>query len=135
MNATGSSLTGEPERGEIMKTPEEELIEEYVDAFNRHDIDAVMACFHEAAVLVDTQGKTVAGHADVRRWYEEDFALIPDGRCDLRTVTGRDGRGVAETLFHGTLRDGGPVKAVGTEVMEFTDRKIKEIRDYHQLAT
>lgn len=118
-----------------MQTPEEQLIEQYVDAFNRHDIDDVMACFHDAAVLVDTQGKQVQGLEAVRRRYEEDFALIPDGRCDLRMATGRDGRGVAETLFHGTIRDGGPVKAVGTEVMEFADGKIKEIRDYHQLAT
>jgi ketosteroid isomerase-like protein len=122
-------------KGDRMQTPEEQLIEQYVDAFNRHDIDDVVACFHDAAVLVDTQGVKIEGIDAVRRRYEEDFALFPDGRCDLRTVTGRDGRGVAETLFRGTMRDGGLVRAVGTEVMEFADRKIKEIRDYHQLAT
>jgi ketosteroid isomerase-like protein len=125
----------EPERGALVKTPEEQLIEQYVDAFNRHDVDAVLACFHGAAVLVDTQGKKVEGLDEVRRRYEEDFALIPDGHCDLQMATGHDGRGVAETLFHGTIRDGAPVKAVGTEVMEFADGKITAIRDYHQLAT
>jgi ketosteroid isomerase-like protein len=116
-------------------TPEEQLIEAYVEAFNRHDIDDVVACFHNAAVLIDTQGVKIEGIDAVRRRYEEDFALFPDGHCDLRTVTGRDGRGVAETLFHGSMRGGGPVRAIGTEVMEFADGKIKEIRDYHQLAT
>ena len=118
-----------------MKTPEEQLMEEYVAAFNRHDVDGVVACFHDTAVLVDTQGQRVEGIANVRRRYEDDFALFPDAHCDLRTVTGRDGRGAAETLFHGTMRNGGPVKAIGAEVMEFADGKIKEIRDYHQLAT
>lgn len=118
-----------------MKTAEEELIERYFDAFNRHDLDDVMACFHDAAVLVDTQGKQVQGHGGVRRRYEEDFALMPDAHCDLRMVTGRDSRGVAESLFRGTMLNGGPVRAVGTEVMEFADGKIKEIRDYHRLTT
>jgi ketosteroid isomerase-like protein len=117
-----------------MKTPEEQLIEDYVEAFNRHDVDSVVACFHDAAVLIDTQGQQVKGIENVRRRYEDDFALFPDGHCDLRTVTGHDGCGVAETLFHGTMLNGGPVKAIGTEVMEFADGKIKEIRDYHQLA-
>jgi len=118
-----------------VKTPEEELIEAYVDAFNRHDLDDVLACFHDAAVLVDTQGQKVEGLEAVRHRYEEDFALIPDGHCELEMATGHDGRGVAETVFTGTIRDGGPVKAVGTEVMEFADGKIAAIRDYHQLAT
>jgi ketosteroid isomerase-like protein len=130
-----SAEAGQSEREErFVKTPEEELIEVYIEAFNRHDVEAVIACFHDAAVLVDTQGRQVEGLDAVRRRYEEDFAFIPDGRCDLRTATGHDGRGVAETLFHGTVRDGGPVKAIGTEVMEFTDGKISAIRDYHQLA-
>ena len=33
-------------------TPEERLIQHYFDAFNRHDIEGVMACFHDEAVLV-----------------------------------------------------------------------------------
>ena len=33
-----------PEEDTTM-TPEEQLIQRYFDAFNRHDIDGVMACF------------------------------------------------------------------------------------------
>ena len=117
-----------------MKTAEEQVIERYFEAFNRHDVDGVMACFDDAVVLVDTAGKQVRGHAAVRQRYEEDFALFPDAHCELRTVTGHDERGVAESIFRGTVRDGGSVRAVGTEVMEFAGGKIKEIRDYHQLA-
>jgi ketosteroid isomerase-like protein len=35
-------------------THEEELIKRYFDAFNRHDLEGVMACFHDEAVLVAT---------------------------------------------------------------------------------
>jgi hypothetical protein len=42
-------------------THEEELIQRYFDAFNRHDIEGVMACFHDEAVLVAPNGKRCAG--------------------------------------------------------------------------
>jgi taurine dehydrogenase small subunit len=114
-------------------TPEEELIERYFDAFNRHDIDGVMACFHEQPALAHSDGKRLAGREEVRRQYEAEFAMCPDGRCELRLCTGNNGRGVAESLFHGTrAQDGKVVEAIGAEVMEIVDGKIKEIRDYHQ---
>jgi ketosteroid isomerase-like protein len=40
---------------------------------------------------------------------------------------------MAESLFHGTRpREGKVVEAVGAEVLEIADGKIKEIRDYHR---
>ncbi len=114
-------------------TPEEDLIHRYFDAFNRHDIEGVMACFHDQAALVHGDGKRLAGREAVRRQYEAEFAMCPDGRCEMRLCTGNSGRGVAESLFHGTrARDGKVVEAIGAEVMEIADGKIKEIRDYHQ---
>jgi hypothetical protein len=39
---------------------------------------------------------------------------------------------MAESLFHGTRpREGKVVEAIGAEVLEIVDGKIKEIRDYH----
>jgi hypothetical protein len=40
---------------------------------------------------------------------------------------------MAESLFHGTRpREGRVVEAIGAEVMEIVEGKIKEIRDYHR---
>lgn len=116
-----------------MKTSEEQLIEQYFDAFNRHDIEDVMACFHSDIVVVGDASARIEGYDAVRLHYEREFAAVPDGRCDLRMNVGNDGRGVAESLFHGTSRDGRPIRALGAEVIEFADGKIKEIRDYHKL--
>jgi hypothetical protein len=69
---------------------------------------------------------------EVRRSYESEFAMFPDGRCDLRLCTGNSGAEMAESLFHGTRAPHGKVEAIGAEVMEIVDGKIKEIRDYHQ---
>jgi ketosteroid isomerase-like protein len=119
------------ENGEM--TPEEQLIRRYFQTFNRHNIEGVMDCFHEHPVLVGADGKRIEGRAEVRRCYEESFASFPDGRCQLRMCTGNDGRAVAESRFLGTRhRDGRIVEAVGAEVIEIVDGKIKEIRDYHK---
>ena len=46
-----------------------------------------------------------------------------------------DGRGMAESLFRGTLpREGKVVEAIGAEVLEIVDGRIKEIRDYHRIS-
>jgi ketosteroid isomerase-like protein len=115
-------------------TQEDQLIQRYFDAFNAHDIEGVMACFHEQPAIVDVEGKRYDGRDEVRRHYETGFALMPDCRCDLRTMSGNSGRGVAESFFHGTRpRYGKVIEAIGAEVMEIVDGRIKEIRDYHRL--
>jgi hypothetical protein len=92
-----------------------------------------MECFHEHPVLVTAGGKRIEGRAEVRRCYEASFASFPNGRCQLRTCTGRDGHAVAESRFFGTRqRDGGIVEAIGAEMIEIVGGKIKEIRDHHK---
>jgi len=112
-------------------TREEELIKRYFDAFNRHDLEGVVACFHDQAVLVGPNGKRLIGIAEVRRSYETEFALFPDAHCELRVCTGNSGSGVAESYFTGTRHER-RIEAIGAEVMDIVDGKIKEIRDYHQ---
>jgi len=112
-------------------TPEEQLIKRYFDAFNRHDLEGVVACFHEKAVLVGPNGRRTEGIAEVRRSYETEFAAYPDAHCELRVCTGNSGQGVAESYFTGTRHEK-LIEAIGAEVMEIVDGKIKEIRDYHQ---
>lgn len=119
----------------MSQSSEEELIQRYFDAFNRHDIDAVMACFHDEPLLIDMEGGRHDGREAVRRRYEYDFASFPDARCEMRTVTGHAGCGMAESLFVGAhARSGQSVTAIGAEVFEFADGKIKALRDYHRMA-
>ena len=116
-----------------MITPEEQLVRRYFQAFNRHEIEKVMDCFDENPLLIGADGRRIEGRAEVRRCYENSFAEFPDGRCQLRTCTGNSGRAVAESRFLGTRpRFGDVVEAIGAEVLEIVDGKIKEIRDYHE---
>jgi ketosteroid isomerase-like protein len=114
-------------------TAEEQLIQRYFDAFNRHDIEGVMACFSDSPVIIDASGTRIEGRDEVRRHYEAGFAQMPDCRCDMRTLTGNSGHGLAESFFHGTRQQNGKViEALGAEVVEIAGGKIKEIRDYHR---
>jgi len=95
--------------------------------------DQELPCFHPAPVIVDAAGTRFEGRDEVRRHYETAFALMPDCRCDLRTLAGNSGNAVAESLFFGTrAQSGKAVEAVGAEVVEIADGRIKEIRDYHR---
>src|ERR1700730_5191787 len=113
-------------------TAEDPLLRCYFDAFNRHDLEGVVACFHNEAVLVSANGKRRVGIEEVRRSYETAFALFHDAHCDLRLCTGNSGRGVAESYFTGTRSRETRIEAIGAEVMEIVDGKFRETRDSHQ---
>ena len=112
---------------------ERELIERYFAAFNRHDLAGVLACFHQDAIIVGSDGSRYDGLGAVRALYAEQFTITPDGRCDLRSVAAGDGKGDAESLFEGTrARDGSLIRAVGLERFTFLDGRIKEMHVHHR---
>ncbi len=45
-------------------------LKSYIDAVNRHDVDAMLLAFSKAATVRD-EGKTYTGHADIRAWMAE----------------------------------------------------------------
>lgn len=50
------------------------LIERYFDAFNHHDLEAVMACFDPEAVIVAAHGRRIEGANAIRAYYASTFA-------------------------------------------------------------
>jgi taurine dehydrogenase small subunit len=120
------------ERFAKMMTPEERLVRNYFDAFNRRDIEGVMACFDEDAIMIAADGRRLVGRAEVRRSYEQAFMAFPDGRCDLRAFVGSGGYATVESVFRGTSRERGTIELRGVETVEIVGGRIREIRDYHQ---
>jgi uncharacterized protein (TIGR02246 family) len=119
-----------------MSVNEEALLRKYVESFNDHDIEAVMNCFDADAVVIDHEGRRREGRDAIRGFYEWQFRVIPDGRCELRHIVAQPGSGMAETRFIGTVAGTGKtIEALGPEVVTFAGDKIKELRDYHRLMT
>jgi steroid delta-isomerase-like uncharacterized protein len=100
-----------------------------LDAFNAHDLDAIMSFFTDDCVF-DTPrgpapgGRRLVGKEDVRKGFQARFDGIPDIRYgDERHWTSGD-RGVSEWTIRGTQATGERIEVRGCDLFEFTDGKI-----------
>jgi len=100
-----------------------------LDAFNAHDVDAVLSFFTEDCVFDMPRGpapggRRLIGPDQVREGIQARFDGIPDIHYgDDRHWTCGD-RGVSEWTIRGTQRTGEPIEVRGCDLFEFTDRRI-----------
>jgi ketosteroid isomerase-like protein len=116
-----------------------ETLEQVLAAFNRHDLDAIMAFFAEDAVLEaprgsDPWGNRFVGKAAVREGLAGRFAGIPDVRYseDRHWVCGD--RGVSEWLLTGTPTAGERIAVRGCDLWEFRDGLIARKDSYWKIV-
>ena len=106
-----------------------ETLAAFADAWNRHDVDALMTfmtddCVFETANGPDAFGTRHVGMAAVRTAFESAWKNFPDAQWrDGRHFVAGD-RGISEWLFTGTAADGSRVEANGVDVFTFRDGKI-----------
>ncbi len=98
-------------------------------AFNRHDLDAIMALFADDCVFEsprgpDPWGRRFIGKAEVRDGLGARFRGIPDVNYgdDSHFVSGE--RGASEWRLTGTTVDGGQVEVRGCDLWTFRGDKI-----------
>ena len=100
----------------------EELAARQLDAYNRSDLEAFVACYHEEVCILEEEGPSVRGREAFRERYRglfEDWTfgaevperLVLDGHCvDLehwwRIEPGTGERSEGSVLVHYTERDG-----------------------------
>ena len=101
-----------------------DTLREVLDAFNRHDLDAIMSHFSQDCVFEsprgpDRWGGRFVGAEDVRRGLARRFAGIPDVRYedDEHFVSGS--RGVSEWTIRGTTVDGMRIDVRGCDLWTF----------------
>ena len=105
------------------------FLESFCEAFNRHDLDGLMAhmaddCVFFASAGPAPDGTCYRGRDEVRRGFAEVFATFPDGQwAEGRHLVAGD-RGVSEWTFRGTRPDGMRVEVRGCDVFTFRDGKI-----------
>ena len=106
-----------------------ELLEAFADAWNRHDVDALMSfmtedCVFEASAGSDVCGTRYVGRDSVRAAFAEVWATFPDAQwCNARHFVHGE-RGVSEWTFTGTRADGTRVEVDGCDLFTFRDGKI-----------
>ena len=122
-----------------MSDPAASTLEAFLDAFNRHDVDAVMSFFTDDCVLETPRGPhpwgtRLEGKADVRLGIEARFAGIPDihyGR-DRHWTCGD--RAVSEWTITGTDTSGARVEVQGCDLLELRDGKIARKDSYWKIV-
>ena len=85
-----------------------ELFYRAIDAFNRRDLGAYLALMDPEVEFTPYEvsvqgGEPYRGHAGVRSWWEESFAVFPDLRAELYEVRDLGDR----TFTHGRIRGQG----------------------------
>ena len=119
-----------------------EMLQAFAEAWNRHDLDALMSfmtedCVFEASAGVDVCGTRFVGRESVRAGFAEVWATFPDAQWrDARHFVLED-RGVSEWTFTGTRADGTRVEVNGCDLFTFRDGRISLKNSYRKsrLAT
>jgi len=103
----------------------EEQLEVFADAWNRHDVDAIMSFFSEDCVFIAGWGAKYEGMFQVREGVSEFFAKFPDGRFSDASHFISGDRGVSEWTFEATGSDGNSIRMLGCDIFEFRGEKIR----------
>lgn len=114
-------------------------LERVLDAFNRHDLDGIMAYFADDAVFEsprgpDAWGTRFVGKAAVREGLAQRFSGIPDVHYgeDRHVVSGD--RGVSEWLLTGTTTAGERIAVRGCDLWEFRDGLVVRKDSYWKIV-
>ncbi len=105
------------------------LLEEFADAWNRHDAKALMSymtpdCVFESSAGSDRCGTHYQGPEAVRNGYTSVWTTFPDAHWgNARHFVSGD-RGVSEWTFTGTGSDGKRVEVHGGDLFTFREGKI-----------
>lgn len=105
------------------------ILKEFLDAFNRHDLDAIMDYFADECVFymprgAGPRGEQYVGKEAVRAGLAKRFSGIPDVHYgeDRHWVCGDVG--VSEWTLTGTSRSGQQLEVRGIDLLEFTGGKV-----------
>ena len=110
-------------------------LEGFLDAFNDHDVDAIMSFFSDDCVLDMPRGpgpggRRLVGKEQVREGIQSRLDGIPDVHYgDERHFTCGD-RWASEWTISGTQATGEPIEVRGCDLFEFTDGKISRKDSY-----
>ena len=113
------------------------LLERFADAWNRHDLDALMSMMtddgvFEASAGPDVNGQRSEGRQAVRAAYAAVFETFPDARWANARHFVSGNRAVSEWTFTGTRKDGTRVEVTGCDLFTFRDAKIAIKNSYRR---
>lgn len=119
--------------------PTVETLKAFLEAFNRHDVDAIMEFFADDCVMdaprgPDPWGKRLVGKREAREGCNDRFKGLPDAHYgnDRHWVAGN--MGFSEWTLTGTTPSGERLEVRGTDHLEFRDGKIISKNSYWKIV-
>ena len=105
------------------------MLKEFLDAFNRHDLDAIMGYFADECVFymprgAKPRGDRYAGKEAVRAGLAKRFEGIPDVHYGEDRHWACGDLGVSEWTLSGTSMAGKQIEVRGVDLLEFANGKI-----------
>lgn len=115
----------------------ENFLQSFANAFNAHDVKAIMShmtddCVFEASAGPDSNGEKFTGTEQVKKAFENVFTSFPDASWNnaIHFISGN--RGFSEWTFKGTRPDGTKVEVTGCDLFTFKDGKIAVKNSYRK---
>ena len=106
-----------------------ELLKGFLEAFNRHDLNAIMDYFADDCVFymprgASPRGDKYVGKDEVRAGLAKRFEGIPDVHYGNDQHWVGDNFGVSEWTLTGTSTSGEPIEVRGIDLLEFSQGRI-----------
>jgi steroid delta-isomerase-like uncharacterized protein len=116
-----------------------ETLEKILDAFNDHDLDAIMEFFAEDCSFdmprgPDPWGARFTGKAAVRQALASRFQNLPDVHYGDSRHWVNGHLGVSEWLLTGTTLDGRSIRVRGCDHWEFQNGKVVRKDSYWKIV-
>lgn len=109
------------------------IVERFNDAFNRHDVDAIMAAMTADCVFDSTRpppdGELYEGAAAVREFWRSFFSRSAEARFETEEIFAAGDRCVVRWVYH-WVRDGQPGHVRGVDIFRVRDGKVAEKFSY-----
>jgi hypothetical protein len=114
------------------KQADENFLQSFADAFNKHDIKAIMVhmtddCVFEASAGPDANGQKFVGQEAVSKAFLEVFGTFPDARWNNPRHFISGNRGFSEWTFTGTKTE-----VTGCDLFTFENGKIAVKNSYRK---
>ena len=124
----------------VMPEANAEFLQSFAEAWNRHDLEALMSCMtqdcvFEASAGPDACGTRYVGSPAVRAAFAKVWADFPDAHWGGARHFVHGNRGVSEWTFTGTRADGTRVEVQGCDLLTLRDGKILVKNSYRKNRT
>ena len=101
------------------------FLKTFADAWNEHDLDAIMEHMAAEGVFISSRGSRFEGSEALRKAFAAVLKAYPDARFESGVHFVSGSRGVSEWMFRGTdVDDGTVVEQKGCDLFTFADGKI-----------